>query len=167
MIKLVYDCIRDPYDIANVLQVVLALENCELYFAGNSLRHDHPKVASKIGSWSSKIRKNGYPAFNIHYYSSLENLADDFKKRKIRLIGTSPAAKKSFYELNLKKDDFSVVFGTETTGLSKNKALIMDELVKIPMSNEIDFMTLSVITPVVAYEIARQQGSLVSSVSLA
>lgn len=161
MVKLVYDCIMAPYDIANILQVVLAIGDCELYFTGRSLRHDHPKVVSKIGSWSSKIRKMGYPNFNIHYYSSLEDLSDEFKEKNIRLIGTSPAAKKSFYELNLEKNDFAIVFGNEITGLSKNKVSVVEELVKIPMSGEIDFMTLSMITPIVAYEIVRQQKKFV------
>lgn len=158
MIKLVYDCIRDPYDIANILQVVLAMGNCELYFTGNSLRHDHPKVNSKIGSWSSKIRKKGPPSFNIYYYSTLEDLAKEFKGNNVRLVGTSPAAQKSFYELNLEDKDLAIVFGTERSGLTKKKASNVEELVKIPMSDEIDFLTLSVITPIVAYEIARQRG---------
>jgi hypothetical protein len=34
-------------------------------------------------------------------------------------------------------------------------------MVKIPMSGEIDFITLSMITPIVGYEIARQQGRFV------
>jgi len=160
MIKLVYDCIRDPYDIANILQVTLAMGNIELYFTGNSIRHDHPKVVSRIGSWSSKIREKGYPNFNIHYYKELEDLAKEFKEKKIGLIGTSPSAKKSFYELNLKENNFAVVFGTERSGLSKMKAAFMEELVKVPMNDDIDFMTLSVVTPIIAYEIARQQGKL-------
>jgi tRNA G18 (ribose-2'-O)-methylase SpoU len=158
MIKLVYDCIRDPYDIANILQVTLAMGDVALYFTGNSIRHDHPKVVSRIGSWSSKIRAEGYPNFNIHYYESLEDLARDFEEKKIRLIGTSPAAKKSFYALNLEENNFAIVFGTERSGLSKIKAAFMEDLVKIPMNNDVDFMTLSVITPIVSYEIARQQG---------
>lgn len=164
MIKLVFDCIRDPYDIANILQVSLAMGNCELYFTGSSLPHDHPKIFSKVRSWSSEIRRTGSINFNVHYYPTLEALSEEFKRKKIRLIGTSPAAKKSFYELNLEKNDFAIVFGTEATGLSKSKVSIMEELVKMPMSGKIDFMTLSVITPVVVYEIARQQGKFASPV---
>jgi tRNA G18 (ribose-2'-O)-methylase SpoU len=158
MIKLVYDCIRDPYDIANILQVVLSMGECELYFTGNSIRHDHPKVVTRLRSWSSKIREKGYPNFNIHYCESLEDLAGEFKEKKIRLLGTSPAAKKSFYDLNLKENNFAIAFGTERSGLSKMKMAFMEDLVKMPMSGDIDFMTLSVITPIVVYEIARQQG---------
>jgi hypothetical protein len=148
----------DPYDISNILQVVLALGDCELYFTGRTLRHDHPKVVSRIGSWSSQIRKTRFPNFNIHYLPTLEELANEFKEKKIRLIGTSPTAKKSFFDLDLKQNDFAIVFGHEITGLSKNKISVMEELVKMPMNDDIDFMTLSTITPIVAYEIARQQG---------
>lgn len=160
MIKLVYDCIMAPYDISNILQIALAAGDCELYFTGRSLRHDHPKVISKISSWSSKFRKEGYSNLNIQYYATFENLANEFKEKGIRLIGTSPAAKKSFYELNFEKNDFAIVFGNEITGLTKNKVAVLDDLVKIPMRGEIDFITLSMITPIVIYEIARQQGKL-------
>ncbi len=161
MIKLVYDCIMAPSDIANILQVVLALGECELYFTGHCLRHDHSKVIYKINSWSRQIKESGYPDFNIHYYPSLDELSDVFKKQNIRLIGTSPHASKSFYELNLAKNDFAILFGNEITGLSKNKLTLVDELVKIPMCANIDFMTLALITPIVAYEIARQQGKFI------
>lgn len=159
MIKLVYDCIKSPYDIANIMQVAISLGECELYFTGNSLRHDHPKVAGKISSWSSKSGKSKNPNYNVHYYPSFTALVDEFKKQNIRMIGTSPAAKKSFYELDLSKNDFAFVFGTEVGGLSKQKIADLDDMVKIPMSAEIDFMTLSVITPIIAYEIFRQQKS--------
>jgi tRNA G18 (ribose-2'-O)-methylase SpoU len=158
MIKLVYDCIMAPFDIANILQVALAIGDCALYFTGNCVRHDHPKVISRISSWSSKIRKMGYPNFNIYYYATLEELAVEFKRDQILLIGTSPTAEKSFYDVNFKNNEFAIVFGQEITGLSKHKIPLMEEIVKIPMNEDIDFMTLSVATPIVAYEIARQKG---------
>ena len=157
MIRLVYDCLKAPYDIANILQVVLATNACELHVSGNSLRLDHPKVVGKVGSWSAKVKKNGLPQIPAHYYPSLKECAEKLKSSGIRLIGTSPRAKKSFFDLDLSKDDYAIVFGTEVGGLSQEKASLMDEIVVVPMSGEIDFMTLSVITPIVVYEAIRQQ----------
>lgn len=72
MIRLIYDCLRAPYDIANILQVILATNGaCEVYITGQSLRCDHPKVLGKVGSWSSKVRKFGLPDLPIYYYESL------------------------------------------------------------------------------------------------
>ena len=157
MLKLIFDCLRAPYDFANILQVVLATKNCELYITGNSLKHDHPKVLGKVRSWSKKIQKTGLPNLPIKYYKSLEECVNELKKKGILIIGTSPYAKKSFYELDFVDDNKAIVFGTESTGLSSQKLTLMDDLVKIPMSDEIDFMTLSVAVPIVVYEIIRQK----------
>jgi len=157
--RLVYDCLRAPYDLANIIQVILAINNaCELHITGQSLRHDHPKVLGKVGSWSEKIRKSGFLAdLPIYYYDSLEECAEVMYANGIRLIGTSPQVAKSFFDMDLSGNNFAIVFGTEVGGLSRPKMALMDEVVQIPMGKQLDFMTLSVITPIVVYEILRQQ----------
>lgn len=157
MIRLVFDCLRAPYDFANILQVALATGACEIHVTGNSLRHDHPKIVGKVGSWSTRIRRAGLPNLSVHYHASLEDCVTQLKRSKLRLIGTSSHARKSFYDLDLRGDDYVIVFGTESSGLSRQKSSLMDEMVKIPMSDEIDFMTLSVVVPIVVYEALRQQ----------
>lgn len=158
MIRLVYDCLRSPYDLANILQVDLATGACELYITGNSLHHDHHKVSGKVGSWSAGIRKHGYPeSLSIHYYTSLDECANELHQQGVQLIGTSPAATSSFNDLDFTKEDVAIVFGTEVGGLSKEKMRLLDGNVKIPMQDDIDFMTLSVVTPIVVYEALRQQ----------
>ncbi|MFA6694672.1 MAG: TrmH family RNA methyltransferase [Bacillota bacterium] len=150
MIKLVYDCLKAPYDIANILQIVLATEKCELHLTGQSLRHDYPKVLGKVGSWSEKIRRSGLPDLPIYYYDSLEECVKTMHAKGIRLIGTSPQAAKSLFDVDLSGDDLAIVFGTEVGGLSKSKMALVDEVVQIPMSGPLDFMTLSVITPLLS-----------------
>jgi tRNA(Leu) C34 or U34 (ribose-2'-O)-methylase TrmL len=158
MLKLVFDCLRAPYDWANILQVVIATGDCELYITGNSIRHDHKKIVGKVKSWSKKMTKQGLPPLRINYFSSFAECAAKLKEQEIKLIGTSSYAKKSFYELDLKKDNFAIVFGTETSGLIKEKIALLDDMVKLPMSDNLDFMTLSVVVPVIIYEAKRQEG---------
>ena len=158
MIRLIFDCLRSPYDFANIIQVALALNNCEIYITGDSLNHKHPKIFGKVASWSSNIKKHGFPdSLKIYYFDSLEFCVDKLREEGIQLIGTSPHAKKSFYDLDLSGDEKVLVFGTEVGGLSRRKMALMDEIIKVPMSGNIDFMTLSVAAPIVAYEISRQQ----------
>ncbi len=159
MIRVIYDSIRAPYDIANILQVVLAIGECELHFTGNSLRHDHPKVLGKVKSWSSKIRKFGLPDLPIYYHATLADCVKIMHDKGVKLIGTSSSSENSFFDLDLSRNNFAIVFGTEVGGLSIPKVALMNEMVYLPMSNEIDFMTLSIITPIVVYEIIRQQNS--------
>jgi len=158
MIRLIFDCLRAPYDLANILQVALATGKCEIHITGNSLRHDHHKVLGKVGSWSKRVRENGLPNLAIQYWPTLEDCVRALKTQGIRLIGTSPRAEKSFYKLNLSTDDYAIVFGTESSGLSREKAELLDEMVNIPMSSDLDFMTLSVVVPIVVYEAIRQKG---------
>jgi tRNA(Leu) C34 or U34 (ribose-2'-O)-methylase TrmL len=163
-VRLVYDCLRSPYDIANILQVILATGgSCELHITGQSLRHDHPKVLGKVGSWSAKIRRSGLPNLPVYYHVSLEECAAAMRTNGIHLIGTSPQATKSLFDTDLSGNDFAVVFGTEVGGLSKQKMTLMDEVVQIPMGEHLDFMTLSVITPIVVYEALGQQRRVGSS----
>lgn len=158
MLRLVFDCLRAPYDWANILQVVIATGNCELYVTGNSVRHDHKKITGKVKSWSKKLTKDGLPELKINYFDSFAECATKLKEQGIKLIGTSSYAKKSFYELDLKNENFAIIFGTETSGLIKEKISLLDDMVKLPMSDDLDFMTLSVVVPVMVYEAKRQEG---------
>ena len=158
MIRLVFDCLRSPYDFANIVQVVLAIgpERCEIHITGNSLRHDHPKIAGKVGSWSKKIRQYGLPELPIHYHESFSDCISALQSKGIKVIGTSPRASKSIYGFDL-SDNIAIVFGTETSGLIGVKSSQLDDMMVVPMSPMIDFMTLSICVPIVAYEILRQQ----------
>lgn len=157
MRTLVYDCIRDPYDIANILQMVFAVGGIELYFTGNALRHDHPKVVRKVSAWSKEVRENGLPEVAIHYFSTLQECIAIFKKEGKRVIGTSPMGARSYYDVDTRNDDFVLVFGTEVGGLSAEKREMMDEVVFFPMRHTIDFMTLPVITALVIGDIQGQR----------
>lgn len=157
MLKLVFDCLRSPYDWANILQAIIAVGDCELYITGNSVRHDHPKVVGKVKSWSKKMTKQGLSPLKISYFSSFEECVLMLKKKNIKLIGTSSYATKSFYSLDLKDDNFAIVFGTEISGLINKKITLLDDMVKLPMSDDLDFMTLSVAAPVIIYEAKRQK----------
>lgn len=160
MVTLLFDCIRAPYDWANILQATIAVGDCQIYVTGNSIRHDHHKVIGKVGSWSKSIRKNGLPNIPIFYIKSFKECLEALKAKKFVLIGTSPYSQESFYDLDLKDDNLVIVFGTESSGLTKEKMTMMDKMVKLPMTSNLDFMTLSVIVPVIVYEIKRQQGVL-------
>ena len=47
-IKLLFDCLRAPYDAAHIIQIASALGNCDIYISGNSIDLNHKKVITKI-----------------------------------------------------------------------------------------------------------------------
>lgn len=158
MIRLVFDCLRSPYDFAHILQVALALEDCEIFVTGSSINHTNPKVMTKLRSWCYHFQDQ-LATLRIYYYDTFVNCIDQLKSAGIKLIGTSPNAIQSFYDLDFSRQEIAIVFGTESYGLSNIKSRTLDDMVKIPMSSRIKFLTLPVVVTAVAYEIHRQQAS--------
>ncbi len=105
--------------------------------------------------------KNSLSPLRINYFSSFAECVTKLKKQGVKLIGISPYAEKYFYELGLKNDNFVIVFGVEVSRLVKEKMALLDDIVKLPMSDNLDFMTLSEVAPVMIYEVKRQ--SLIQS----
>ncbi|MFH1188522.1 MAG: TrmH family RNA methyltransferase [bacterium] len=157
MITLVYDCIRDPYDWANILQVLFAVDGIEIYVTGNSLRHDHQKVVRRMCAWSKGVKNNGVPEVPIKYIFSFSECIEMLKNQGIHSIGTALDSGISYYDLDLRIGKYAIVFGNEAGGLSAEKVSLLDDIVTFPMAGDIDFMTLSVITPLVVGDIVRQK----------
>lgn len=149
-VELLFDYIRAPYDIAHIIQVALALDNCKLYTSGSSLSFDHPKVRSKVFSWKAK----DYP--KVTHFEDIGLAIKLLKSQGKRVVGTSPHAKKSFYELDCSTIPTVFVFGNESTGIPKHAYEMLDETVCLPMSEKLEFLTLPVAVPAVAFEINRQ-----------
>ena len=147
-IELLFDAIRSPTDIANMIQLSLAIE-ATLYFTGNCVDYKIPKIWGKVRSWGVTEEPK------IIHNQSFGNMAAELKRQGKTLIGTSPYAKKNFYDLDLKNVDPVFVFGTETSGLSAAKQELLDEMVVLPMASKMSFMTLSVCVPPIAYECHR------------
>lgn len=149
-IGLLFDCLRAPYDVANIYQVAAALGNCDLYLSGNSIDPHHRKIVSKVKSWGIRY----VPSFKE--FDSLETAANQLHQEGKYLIGTSPHTNKDVYDYDFTKQDSVIVFGTESSGLTKRKSLLLDDLIKIPMNPNCQFLTLPTAVPIAAYEFYRQ-----------
>jgi len=149
-IGLLFDCLRAPYDVAHIYQIAIALGNCDLYLSGNSIDPNHKKIVSKTRSWGIEE----IPPFRK--FESLESAAFQLHNEGKYLIGTSPYTNNDLYDIDFTKHDSVIVFGTESSGLTRGKSKLLDELVKIPMSSYCKFLTLPTAVPVVAYEFYRQ-----------
>lgn len=150
-VELLFDALRAPYDMAHIIQVAQSID-AKVYTAGSSLSFDMPKVKAKVRSWNIK------DGFRATHYETFEEAVKDLRAKGKYLIGTSGETDKIFYDVELPKDrDIVIVFGTESTGLTKNKQELLDDMVKLPMDkNKVDFLTLPVAVSAMAYELYRQ-----------
>jgi len=140
------------------MRLVMAT-NAEVYLTGDALKHTHRKVKSQMQKWARlPVFDDVEDLVNVKYVDTLEELANDFRAKGYKVIGTSPHAEAIYTEVDYTKDDFIIVFGTEVTGLSRAKLEMMDTTITIPMLGNVDSLNLATSVAIVMYEALRQQG---------
>jgi len=154
-VLLLCDSLRDPRDLAQLIHLSLAT-NTKLELTGSSISPIHPKVIGIVNSW--------LPGFYAKPQLKLVSQKGDFfkrinelKKKGFVTVGTSSHEGESLFDKDLSKGKHAIVFGTETSGLSKEKMAAMDKMINVPMKNETKFFTLSAVVPLVTYELLRQK----------
>lgn len=150
-VELLFDALRSPYDMAHIIQIAQSID-AKVYTSGNSLSFDIPKVKSKVRSWNIK------DGFKATHYATFEEAVNDLRGKGKFLLGTSGETDKILYDVKLPlNQDIVIVFGTESSGLTKAKQAMLDDVVKLPMDkSKVDFLTLPVAASAMAYELYRQ-----------
>lgn len=152
---LIFDCLKDPRDMASMIHLALAT-NTKIIITGNSLPKNHYKVIKILNSWIPNITEeeiNKKVRAEQDFFKCIEKL----KKNKYTIYGTSPNFGTNFYKKNFTKGNHALVFGTESSGLSKQKIEKMEEMLQVPMKNNAKFYTITTITPAMTLEILRQK----------
>ena len=152
---LLFDSLRDPRDLAQMIHLGLACD-IEIELTGSSLHPTHQKVINIVDSWVDNFRDKPLLS-HVSIHSDFEKRIKALKKQGYTIVGTSPNTGTSFFESDFSGGKHVIVFGTETTGLIKEKMSLMDKMVKIPMQNKTKFFTIGAIAPVFAYEVLRHK----------
>ncbi len=86
----------------------------------------------------------------IYHCSHLLKEIPNLKAKGYRVVGLSGAGKRELQEL---PTDTSTIYvlGNETNGLTRELMALCDELVKIPMSNQVESLNVSVAAALVAF----------------
>lgn len=158
-LALLFDSIRDPRDLAEMIFLSLALD-VKIILTGSSLSPSHPKVIKIINSWMPGFKAN--PELdNVETKDDFFKTIKGYKKRGFLVIGTSPNSKNNLFSQNYSKGKHLVVFGNESSGLSEKKLCEMNTTVSAPMKNNTKFFTIRAIAPVFGYELLRQKNLLI------
>jgi len=152
---LLFDSFRDPRDLAQMIHLGLAA-GIEIELTGSSLPKNHQKVINIIDSWIPDFR-NKQTLDHVLVHSNFEKRIKALKKQGYTIIGTSPNTGEDFFSINLSEGKHVIVFGSESSGLSREKMALMDKVVKIQMKNKTRFFTIGAVAPVFAYETLRQK----------
>ncbi|HRN97051.1 MAG TPA: hypothetical protein PLZ58_01180 [Candidatus Saccharibacteria bacterium] len=140
--------LNKPFDLAMVGQTMMATGNMKADVIGQSLKFNHPKVISKLESWNISNPLDTLEG-RSRYYKDVE----DMKKHnsKSRLIGAVVVGGENPFLYDWRSDDIVVIGGAN--GLSASDIEKMDDLISIPMTPEVDFLTVSTVVSALTYHI--------------
>jgi 23S rRNA (guanosine2251-2'-O)-methyltransferase len=112
---------------------------------------------AEIGPEASRVSQ-GASEYVPLVRQSLTQAAAILKKRGVRLIGSDPAGKKTYWECDL-TGPLCIALGGEHAGLEGPLAKRCDELVRIPMLGRVSSLNVSVACAILLYERMRQSNS--------
>lgn len=121
----------------------------KLYFTGNSVDYKNRKALLAAVGYEHIV--------DLSYEKDFRKLIGMLKAEGKLIIGTSSGSKKLYTEVDYKQPTV-FVFGTEACGLSKEKRQLMDELVYIPMTADVESLNVVNAAAIVLYEGLRQRG---------
>jgi len=145
---LVLDGITDPHNLGACLRVADG--------AGA-----HAVVAPKdhavgVNATVAKVASGAAETVPYLMVTNLARTLNELKERNIWVVGTSDAATKSLYDIDLTRP-LALVLGAEGHGMRQLTAKTCDELVRLPMKGAVESLNVSVAAGVCLYEALRQR----------
>lgn len=138
---LILDGVNDPGNLGTIIRTSLALGVNHLILSNNTVDIYNDKV----------IRATQGAIFKANiYYTDLEDIYIKLKQNNIKIITTSLEANKTLNDLE-KMDKFAIVVGNEANGISNVSKEYADELIIIPMKNNIESLNVGIASGIILY----------------
>jgi 23S rRNA (guanosine2251-2'-O)-methyltransferase len=150
---LVLDGVTDPHNLGACLRVADG--------AGVSAVVAPKDHAVGVNATVAKVASGAAETMPYLMVTNLARTLNELKERDIRVIGTSDAAEKSIYDLDL-TGPVAIVLGAEGSGLRQLTAKTCDELVHLPMLGAVESLNVSVASGICLYEVVRQRRKMTS-----
>ncbi|MBQ2891701.1 MAG: RNA methyltransferase [Bacilli bacterium] len=138
---LILDGVNDPGNLGTIIRTSLALGVDHLILSNNTVDIYNDKA----------IRATQGAIFKANiYYTDLEDIYIKLKQNNIKIITTSLEANKTLNDLE-KMDKFAIVVGNEANGISNVSKEYADELIIIPMKNNIESLNVGIASGIILY----------------
>ena len=151
---LVCECINDPGNLGSLIRTAAAAEaSCVV------LTHGSASV------WNPKVqRASAGAALNLPVAEDigLYEVAKHAKKHNIPLYAAHQRSGILPFDLDLSKK-FCLILGSESHGLSETAEKLADALIRLPMSANVESLSVAAAGSIIMYESVRQKNSLISA----
>jgi 23S rRNA (guanosine2251-2'-O)-methyltransferase len=145
---LILDGVQDPHNLGAVIRTAAAA-GCDAIIAPKDRAVGLTPVVHKVSCGASQL----IPFFQV---TNLVRAMEGIKKRGIWLVGAAGEASQTVYQTDL-TGAIGIVMGAEGEGLRKLTRDTCDFLAKIPMTDAVESLNVSVATGVFIFESVRQR----------
>ncbi|MFL2625303.1 MAG: 23S rRNA (guanosine(2251)-2'-O)-methyltransferase RlmB [Candidatus Marisimplicoccus sp.] len=145
---LLLDGITDTRNFGAIIRTSVAANISGIVIAQNN--------SAPINSEVVKASSGGVFKIPIARVSNLKDAIMHLNSLDIKIVGMSEKANKPIYEFDFTKS-LAIILGSEDKGISKSIINLSNETLKIPISEKIDSLNVSVAFSAVAFEITRQR----------
>ncbi len=114
------------------------------------------KESAAVNDVAVKISAGALLKIPVCRVENMTAAIKDIKNNGIKIIGLDGTADNYIYEVNTKMP-LAIIAGSEDEGISNPVIRLVDELVKLPMSPELESYNVSVATAMALYEVNRQK----------
>ncbi|QJC31207.1 23S rRNA (guanosine(2251)-2'-O)-methyltransferase RlmB [Enterobacteriaceae endosymbiont of Macroplea mutica] len=145
---LILDNITDPHNLGACIRSAVAAKVNIIILPKHS--------SAKINSVVTKISCGAIHMIPIIYVSNINNIIVLLKKYKINIIGADGHSNTIIYDYHLQYP-ICLIVGSENKGIRQSIKKQCDILCKIPLSEKINSLNVSVATGIFLFEIIRQK----------
>ena len=144
--------IKDPGNLGTIIRTAAAADVTGIILTDDTVDIYNPKTVRSSAANLWKI-----PTVKIIEKQNLKELIN--KQKKCQFLATMVTKDRKpviYYNIDYNQPTV-MMFGSEAEGLSQESAEMADELIRIPMSEQVESLNLSISVGVVLYEAVRQR----------
>ncbi len=142
------DGITDPRNFGAIIRTAVATDANGIIFPENN--------SAPVNEDTVKTSAGGVFKIPLIRVKHLKDAIFLLQAYGIKVLAASEKANRLIYDTDL-KPDVALLMGSEGKGINKSLLNISDEKIKLPMSDKIDSLNVSVACGVILYEVIRQR----------
>ncbi len=142
------DGITDPRNFGAIIRTAVATDATGIIFPENN--------SAPVNEDTVKTSAGGVFKIPLIRVKHLKDAIFLLQAHGIKIVAATEKASQLIYDTDLKQD-IAIIMGSEGKGIHKSLLALSDEKVKLPMSDQIDSLNVSVACGVILYEVVRQR----------
>jgi 23S rRNA (guanosine2251-2'-O)-methyltransferase len=145
---LILDHVMDPQNVGSILRTALAANVDAVVVSKNRACHLTETVR--------KVSKGASEIIPFVIVNNIKYLLKNLKTINLNILGCDGSAKKNYYECDYKIPT-AIIMGSEGEGIKSNLRKDIDEMIRIPINEQVESLNVSNACSVILFEARKQR----------